>query len=258
MQRPPRKNASFGAALRAGLFIVLMYVLMMVWGLLLLIPVLISRRATLWAMKRYVDITFWMLWVLCGTCCELRGALPTGPCIVAAKHQSFLDVMMLMRWLPQPRFVMKRSILYVPFLGIYAKRLGCLAIDRSRRGEAVRSLIEGMEAHADNPGQVIIFPQGTRTSPGEQRAYKGGVVKIFDRVDLPIVMAATNTGWFWPRTGIRRSPGTAVLDFFGEIPADAPVAGLLDKIELEIEATSDRLAEEAVRGFSSDPKSRSR
>ena len=249
---PPDGHASFGAGVRAWVLVVFMYLLMPIWGLVFLIPSILSYRCTLWTMKTYVKIVFFALRHLCGTRCELRGTLPQGPCIVASKHQSFLDVMMLMLWLPHPRFVMKRSIMYAPVLGIYAMRLGCVPIDRSRGGEAVRSMMEGVAQKQGRHGQIIIFPQGTRVAPGVRQRYKSGVVRLYEGFKLPIELGATNTGWFWPRTGTRRSKGTAVLEFFDTIPEGRGTGGLLAEIEEKIESASDALASEAAAGFGHD------
>lgn len=229
------------------IFLVLMYTLMPVMGLILLIPSLMSRRFTYWTMKSYTKILFWLLYQLCGTRCEMRGPLPTGPCIVASKHQSFLDVMMLMRWLPEGRYVIKRTIMWAPVLGIYAMKLGSVPIDRGQRGAAMRSILKGLLARPE--GQFIIFPQGTRVPAGETRPYKGGVVKLRDESGLPVELVATNTGWFWPRTGLRRSPGTAVIEFLGPLDPGIPTDEALQAIETRIETASEKLAQEAATFF---------
>lgn len=245
---PPKKPETAVEAVRALLFLSIFYPGLALWGLIFMIPAFFSHRMTVWTMKSYVVFAFWLLRVLCGTRCERRGPIPVGPCIVASKHQSFLDVMMLMLWLPEPRFVMKRSVMWMPVLGIYAVRLGCVPIDRGKRGEAMRSIISGVR-HMRYPGQVIIFPQGTRVPPGEVRPYKGGVVKLSAETGQKVELAAANTGWFWPRTGLRRSPGTAVLEFIGPLPGGVPVDERLGEIESRIEHASDLLAEQAAEGF---------
>ena len=256
MRLPPRHNASTGAALRAAVYVALIYLLMPVWGLIWFLPAMLSYRMTLWVMKSYVVIAFWLLRVLCGTRCELRGDVPQGRCIIAAKHQSFLDVMMMMLWVPEPRFIMKRSVIWMPFLGLYALKLGCIPIDRSKRGEAMRSIVEGIDKGRARNGQVIIFPQGTRVAPGTEAPYKGGAAKLYEASGLPLVLAATNTGWFWPRTGLRRSPGLAVLDFFGAIEPGARAGETMAEIERRIEERSGDLAEEAAAYFPEEDPAR--
>lgn len=249
MIAPPPGHASIFAAIRAVAYVIWFYAFMMVWGAVFFLPSAFSRAWTTWTMKTFTTIAFAMLRIMCGTKCELRGELPQGPCIVAAKHQSFLDVMMTMLWMPAPRFVMKRSILYAPVLGVYAWRLGCIPIDRSRRGAALASMIDWIRTRGTDGGQVIIFPQGTRVPPGEVRTYKPGVARLYAALDLPIVLVAVNTGWYWPKMGLRRSPGTAVMEIIGRIEPGQNPDTLMPEIETRIEEASARLADEAARDF---------
>ncbi len=250
MRTPPDRNASLGGDIRASLYLFLIYLLIPVWGLTFFLPSMMFYRMTLWTMKSYVRIAFWLLRMLCGTRCELRGEVPHHRCIVAAKHQSFLDVMMMMLWVPEPRFIMKRSVMYVPVLGLYAIRLGCIPIDRGKRGEAMRSILEGSRKGRAATGQIIIFPQGTRTAPGSDVPYKGGVAKLYAQSGLPLALAAVNTGWFWPRMGLRRSPGVAVAEFFGTIAPGKTSEEAFTELRSRIEQASDRLADEASAFFS--------
>jgi 1-acyl-sn-glycerol-3-phosphate acyltransferase len=231
---------------RAVTFVVLMYALLLGMGLAALPGSTLSRQAALGWAKRYCRWVRRMLGAICRIRCEVRGPVPDFPCIVAAKHQSFLDVLMLIEALPRPRFVMKRSLLWVPVIGFFARRLGCVAIDRSAGGDAVRVMIAGVGAWAGDRGQIVIFPQGTRVAPGAQVPFRGGVLKLYRAFELPVVTAAANTGWFWPRVGTRRTPGTAVVEFVETIPPGEPTDGLLPRIEASVEGGSDRLAAQAA------------
>jgi 1-acyl-sn-glycerol-3-phosphate acyltransferase len=182
--------------------------------------------------------------------------VPAFSCIVAAKHQSFLDVLMLVDALPAPRFVMKRELLWAPVVGFYARRIGCVAIDRSARGDAVRAMIAGVGAWEGDPGQIVIFPQGTRVAPGAQVPFRGGVLKLYTAFELPVVVAAANTGWFWPRVGTRRTPGTAAVEFLETIPPGEPAATLMPRIQTVMEGGSDRLARQAAAEIGRQEKSR--
>lgn len=243
---PPAGHGSAGEAVRAVLFIGIMYSLLPVVGLVGLPSAILSRRGALGSVHRYCRWVLWLLRALCGTRTEIRGKLPSGPCIVAAKHQSFLDVLMLSRDLPAPRFIMKRSLLWAPVVGYFARRIGCVAIDRQAGGEAVRSMISGLREDGPASGQIIIFPQGTRVAPGRHVTYRGGVAKLYAAFDLPVVPAAANTGWFWPRRGMRRTPGTAVVEFLEPIRPGLTSAELMAAVEKSIEEGSDRLAAEAA------------
>lgn len=66
--------------------------------------------------------TFWigyMLWAArlhMGVTCELRGPLPEGDCIIAAKHQCFLDILAIAQAMPRRAFIMKKEVMRVPVM----------------------------------------------------------------------------------------------------------------------------------------------
>lgn len=247
---PPDGPRSVLEAVRGVLFIVVMYGLLLVMGLVLAIPAWLSRRWALFIIRNWCRMILWLLWVIAGTRLRVVGPVPQGGCIVASKHQSFLDILMLTATLPRPCFVMKKSIRWVPVLNIYAERLGNIPIDRNAKGQAMRSILDGAERSRDLDRQVIIFPQGTRAHPTATLPYRFGVVRLSEQLQQPIALAALNSGWFWPRTGIRRSPGVVTLQFLGEIPHGRPRETVLDEIATRIETASDALAEDAARQVS--------
>lgn len=243
--RPPESPGGLPAALRAVIFIGLLYGLMAVMGLCCLVPSLLSRRWAMYSIHRYCAAALWMLRVIVGTRVEFRGAVPAGPCIIASKHQSFLDVLGLVHVLSRPAFVMKKSLRWAPILGAYAARLGSIPIDRGAGGEATRAMLVGARSQAAGR-QIIIFPQGTRVHPAADTPYRKGVIRLYEQTGYPLVLVALNTGWYWPRTGIRRTPGTVVIEFLETIPPGRPAAGLLGEVAGKIEAASARLAKEAA------------
>lgn len=168
---------------------------------------------------------------LIGLRCEIRGPLPAGDVLIAAKHQSFLDIILLVSVLDRPRFVMKRALLFTPILGWYARRMGCVAIDRARGARALRVLRQV----PDHPGQWIIYPQGTRTAPGAQAPYKPGVAILYEHLRRPTIPVATNAGTFWPRAGVPRGPGVAIIAFLPALPPDLPREELMAGLKAVIE-----------------------
>ena len=101
---------------------------------------------------------------------------------------------------------------------------------------------------AVSPGQLIIYPQGTRVPPGEKRPYKVGTGLLYDQLGQPCVPVATNVGLFWPKRGILRKPGLAVVEFLPVIAPGKPVAEFMALVEAEVETASDRLMAEAAGG----------
>ncbi|UXU75054.1 lysophospholipid acyltransferase family protein [Paracoccus sp. SMMA_5] len=186
--------------------------------------------------------------VILGVRVEYRGPLPQGDCLIAAKHQSFLDILALAHACPRRAFVMKREVLRVPVMGWFARKVGCIPIDRARGKDAMKQIIHEVEAAMASPeglGQLIVYPEGTRTRPGERRPYKHGVAAIQRATGLPIVPVAVNCGLFWPKRGIPIRRGTAVVEFLPPMPADGRATTVIETLEQIIEPASDRLLAEA-------------
>jgi 1-acyl-sn-glycerol-3-phosphate acyltransferase len=100
-------------------------------------------------------------------------------------------------------------------------------------------------AGAADPGQLIIYPQGTRVAPGVARPYKVGTGLLYEQLGQPCVPVATNVGVFWPKRGILRKPGLAVVEFLPPIAPGLPVADFMARLEEEVETHSNRLMAEA-------------
>lgn len=227
------------------IFIVQMYVVMAVMAVVLAIPALIDRRAAFLAVHAFCRWVRLTLRLLCGLKTEVRGPVPQGEVLIVSKHQSFLDIILLSSVLPRPKFIMKRELIYAPFLGLYALRIGCIPVNRGKRGAAISKMKEAVAKGSGQPGQLIIYPQGTRVAPGVVVPYKVGAGLLYDQLGQSAVPVATNVGVFWPRHGILRKPGLAVIEFLEVVPPGLKVGDFMRRIEPMIEAASDRLMQEA-------------
>ncbi len=227
------------------LFDFLLFALVPIIGILGLPFAIHSRAGTYRVMKFYIHVNLWLLKILCGLTVEVRGTPPTGNIMIASKHQSFLDVMILFLHLPRARFIMKRELRWVPVFGYYAMRIGSTPVSRGKKGRAVQAMVKDVDAKQADEGQLIIYPEGTRTLPGAKPAYKIGAGVIYTRTGQACGLAATNIGAFWPRRGWTRKPGRAVLEFLEPVPAGLPLEVFMDTIEERIETASNRLLDEA-------------
>jgi len=226
-------------------FIVQMYLAMVVFAFAYGIPALISREgawAGIHAYCRYVRRTARLL---VGLRSEIRGPVPVGEVLIASKHQSFFDIIMICSVVERPKFIMKKELKWTPLLGFYAWRIGCIPVDRGKKGRAIAEMKKAVAEGAKVPGQLIIYPQGTRVAPGVPMPYKVGTGLLYQQMDKPCHPAATNVGVFWPRHGIYRKPGLAVVEFLPPIGPGKPVADFMAELERVVEAASDRLMAEA-------------
>jgi len=226
-------------------FVVQMYAMMAVLAVWYTPQVLVRRDRAHAAVTTYCRWVRWTARWMVGLRSEVRGEIPTGECVIASKHQSFFDIIIIVSVVPRPRFIMKRSLVWAPILGWYARQLGCVAVDRGKGHLAVQQMVDGVTDPAAPKGQLIIYPQGTRVAPGAHRPYKIGVGKLYGMLDQPVVPAATNVGVFWPRTGIYRKPGLAVVEFLPPMEAGLTVEDFMARLEDRVEGASERLMAEA-------------
>lgn len=227
------------------IFIVQMYIAMPVIGLVFFPFAIFSRNAAFLACHTYCAWVILTVRVLCGIRTEVRGTPPTDEVVIAAKHQSFLDIILIFHAVPRGKFIMKRELLYTPVLGQYALRIGCVGVDRGKRGAAIAKMKADVAKSAADPGQLIIYPQGTRVAPGVSRPYKVGTGLLYEQLGQPCVPVATNVGLFWPKRSLLRTPGLAVVEFMPRIEAGLPVAEFMKRLEADVETNSDRLMAEA-------------
>ena len=140
---------------------------------------------------------------------------------------------------------MKRELIYAPLLGWYSLRVGCIPVDRGKRGQAVKKMKADVEKGRADPGQLVIYPQGTRVAPDDKKPYKAGTGILYEQLGQPCVPVATNIGHFWPKRGFLRKAGTAVVEFLDPIPPGLGIKPFMAKLEEDVETNSDRLLAEA-------------
>ncbi|MBT56103.1 MAG: 1-acyl-sn-glycerol-3-phosphate acyltransferase [Mameliella sp.] len=218
---------------------------MAIMGIVFLPWALISKQGARAACKTYCRwVRFTARWMV-GLRTEVRGPIPRDEVLIAAKHQSFLDIILIFGAIPAGKFIMKRELMWAPVIGQYALRIGCVPVARGKRGQAIAKMLSDVDRGAADPGQLIIYPQGTRIAPGVKAPYKVGTALLYEQTGQPCVPAATNVGLFWPRKGIYRKPGLAVVEFLPRIEPGLGRDAFLARLQNEVETASNALMKEA-------------
>ena len=232
------------------IYVVQNALMMLLMGIFFFPWALLSPKGAMTACKTYASWAIWTARLLVGIRSEVRGQIPTGAVLVPAKHQSFLDIMLIFKAVPQPRFIMKYELLFTPIIGVYAWRLGCVPVRRGKRGAAIKSMLADVESGRVPPGQLVIYPQGTRVPVGEHVPYKVGPYVLYRETGQSAVPVATNAGMFWPKGTMLRTPGLAVVEFLEPVAPGAGQKEFMKTLETVIEDRSDALMREA--GFETD------
>jgi 1-acyl-sn-glycerol-3-phosphate acyltransferase len=217
------------------------------------LPTLIMpRNAFLFVVKTWLKSVQFLERTIMGLRLEIRGLdnLPKSGCyIVAAKHQSAYETMKLHTLFGDPAIILKQELLKIPLWGAYLKKSDVIAIDRSTPDMAIASIQEGAQRMQAQGRPIIIFPQGTRVKLNETtaaRPYKIGVARIQEAIKKPIIPMALNTGYFWPKKGWLRKPGTVIFEFLPPIEPGLERGEILAKLDNMIENKSHDLMMEAV------------
>jgi 1-acyl-sn-glycerol-3-phosphate acyltransferase len=233
--------------LRSILFVIWMYGLMAVMGIVCLPALLLPKSVTFWAISLYARGLIWGLRVICGIEVEIRGRqnMPRGTVLYAGKHNCMLDVFIPFLVMPAPAIILKQELLWYPFLGWYALKTAMIPIDRAGNTKTLKKMVAEAKTRAEDGRQIVIFPEGTRTEPGAPPAYHAaGISGLAKAIEAPIVPVATNAGLCWPGRGLKRTRGKIIYDILPPIPAGLPRRELMTRLQSDLETASDALVAE--------------
>lgn len=245
-----RLLVSYMLLFRSILFNAAYYLNLLVWMIAVLPTLAMPRVAFMRVARLWAGSSLWLLRVIAGTRVEFRGVekIPRGGVLVASKHQSLWETFALLRIFDDPAYVLKRELMWIPFFGWYAWKARSVPINRSAGSSALVAMNLRAREEVQAGRQIIIFPEGTRRTPGAAPAYKYGIAHLYDKLGVPCVPIALNSGCFWPRRKFERYPGTIVVEILDPIQPGMPRDQFFATVQERIEAASDALLREARAG----------
>ena len=229
--------------LRSLLFTVWLYLSMPLFAVGLSPALLMPHRQAMGVIKLWARFVLFGLRWIAGVRVEFRGLehRPTGPALVAPKHQGMLDVVAPFAILDDPCFVLKKELMPLPFFGWFAWKTRMIPVDRAAHARALKDMVRHARDRIAQGRQIVIFPEGTRTAPGAEPDYKPGVAAIYRDLEVACWPVATNSGVHWPAHGFKRYPGTVVFEFLEPIPAGLKRAEFMTRLEESVETASKAL-----------------
>ena len=221
--------------IRSVLFLLGMLIVTPIFSILVILlfplPIIMrSKVASSWAHF----VMFWLR-LTCNLSYEVHGRenIPDHPSIILSKHQSAWETIGLQTIFPPQTWVMKRSLLLIPFLGWAFVALAAIPIDRSAGREALRKLVAHGKDRLARDLWVVIFPEGTRTAPNEKGKYHIGGAWLAAKTQTTVVPVAHNAGKYWRKNAFIKQPGTIQV----VIGAPIETAGLKpDQVNKQVEA----------------------
>jgi 1-acyl-sn-glycerol-3-phosphate acyltransferase len=193
--------------------------------------------------RMWIRLSLALLRTTCGLTHRVIGLenLPSGPCIVAAKHQSTWETLAFNLVFRDGAFVLKRELFYIPVVGWMMWRAGNIGIDRAAGPSALRSILRDARAALDQGRPIVIFPEGTRTPVGAETPYQPGVAALYTQLKVPVVPVALNSGRFWGRRTFIKKPGRITVEVLQPIPPGLPRAEFMRALRERIELATQRL-----------------
>ena len=133
---------------------------------------------------------------------------------VASAHQSMFETFVLQIPLDGPIFILKKELLKIPLFGWYLRKIGAIEIIRETTTKENLNFFDKVKNKINNENRpLLIFPQGTRVKPHEEVPFKKGVGRIYDKLNLPCVPIALDSGKVWPKNSFIKYPGNINVSF---------------------------------------------
>lgn len=204
----------------------------------LLLPT--RRPLMLWILFYTRTMCFCMRWIA-GIKIVVRGKerLPEGPCIIAAKHQSWGDGFIMFSQFYDLAFVTGDHLDNFPFVGGILRKMGAVVVDNCGGAHARARLVDReMKKARDQNRRILIYPEGHLAPVGQQYRYKKGVYHMYKAYECAVSPVATNLGLRWPQQSWRLTPGEAVIEFLDPIVSGLDKETFMSELEEAIETRS--------------------
>jgi len=232
---------------RSVVFNALFYLNTLFWLIVGIPTFVMPYRAIIWVAKSWGRVNLVLLRVVAGIDYEIRGRekIPSGPAIVASKHQSAWETFALLPLFDNPLFILKRELQWVPVFGWLTIKGRMVPVDRKKGSQALIAMTERARVELSDGRQLIIFPEGTRRPAGAEPRYKYGVAHLYAAEGVPCLPVALNSGVFWPRRSLRLRPGTVVVEILDPIMPGLDKDVFFARLQETIETATARLIAEA-------------
>ena len=139
---------------------------------------------------------------------------------IAASHQSMFETFYLQTIFNSPVFILKKELLLIPIFGWYLKKIGSISIKRNIITKDNLNFFDDVAQTIQNSNRpLIIFPQGTRVLPNDRPPFKKGAARIYEKLKIICQPIAINSGYVWPKKGLKNSHKTITISILEPIEA---------------------------------------
>lgn len=214
-----------------------------------LLALLPGRKPLAYGLQMYGSSQLVALRFVAGIKIKVKGRerLPEQPVVIAAKHQSWGDGFVMVSEIAQLSFVAGDHMYKFPLVGRILKKIGAIVLSNGGGDEARARMNEGLDVLRSEGRDVLIYPEGHLSKPGEQHAYRKGVWHLYAALNRPCTPVATNLGLAWNQQDFRKTAGTATVEFLDPIPPGLPKDEFMAQLEAVVETRTQALVQEGLK-----------
>lgn len=225
--------------LRSAVFWLFFVVLLFIYGFALLVCIPFCRQSGRYAIIRsWCRVIVVLMKAICGVDYRFigMGNIPKkGPFILLSKHQSGWETLALTAFVPRRlSYIYKKELHKIPIFGWGLASLGMFSIDRAQGRNAFALMKQEVPKFFEKGWGIILFPEGTRTAPGQVVKYKSGGARLAECTGAPVIPVALNSGECWPKHSFVIRPGVVKVVFNSPINPEGMSAHELNEKVFEI------------------------
>ena len=207
--------------IRSVLFLVGALLITAPFGILVPLWRIFGAEGPFWMARLYTRVMLRWVEISVGIRYQVEGweHVPKTPAVIMAKHQSAWETIWIESAFPSQCWIVKKELLWLPFVGWGLMAIRAIAIDRSSGSSAREQIVEQGAERLREGHWVTIFPEGTRVAPGAKGRYGIGGSLLATRTGTAILPIAHNAGEVWGRYAFRKKPGVVKVVIGPLIPA---------------------------------------
>lgn len=198
---------------RSALYQILLIAVVIPYSFLVLAMAPFPRKTRHRVIAAWPAFAAWLAQYVLGIRYEVKGLenIPSEPVVILSKHQSAWETLAYSRIFPPHVYVMKRELLWLPFLGWGLALMSPIAIDRGNRKAAMARMITLGGERLKQGFSIMVYPEGTRIPVGQRSTYRAGGAVLACNNGARVLPVAHNAGLLWPKNSFSKRPGKVTV-----------------------------------------------
>jgi len=161
---------------------------------------------------------------------------------IASSHQSMFETFYLQTIFNSPVFILKKELLNIPVFGWYLRKIGSISIKRNKVSKENLNFFDDVLKQINSSDRpLILFPQGTRLLPQDRLPFKKGASRIYEELKIPCQPIAINSGYTWPKKGLKKIKTTLVISILKPIEPGLDKVLFLEELQNKVYSELDSL-----------------